>query len=84
MQSEKDRAELALEAGKRLVEYVRKNKERFEGVIPYVERVNWYMQVILDELEKVSRPSTIFRTYGVNKVAPVPSSGATGQAKAQR
>lgn len=51
----REKALEALGAGKALERYVRENKERFEGVIPYVGRVNPYMQVILNALEKVSR-----------------------------
>ena len=45
---------------------------------------NLDVKALGEMLENASRPSTISRSYGVNKGAPVPSSGATGQAKAQR
>jgi len=49
------KARSAWQKGSELVIYLRDNSEKFEGVIPSPEKVNPYMQVILNELEKASR-----------------------------
>lgn len=48
----KEKARVALQQGKALLDYLKNNHKQFQGVVPWPEKVNPYMQLVLDELSR--------------------------------